>query len=90
MAVVLPDLFVPTVFSPNNDGINDFFQIRYTGTETFSLQVHDRWGRQAFSADSQNSAWDGTTNGANMAEGTYYYVLTIGENRYTGNVTLLR
>ena len=88
--VILPDLFVPNVFSPNNDGINDLFQVRYTGNETYFLQVHDRWGRKVFEANGSASAWDGTTNGAKMAEGTYYYVLTIGENRYNGNITLLR
>ncbi|MEM7657062.1 MAG: PKD domain-containing protein, partial [Bacteroidota bacterium] len=88
--VILPDLFVPNVFSPNGDGIGDTYFIQYTGVETFFLQIRDRWGRNIFESNGPASGWNGTFNGANMAEGTYYYVLSIGENRYTGNITLLR
>ena len=52
--VVEPDLMIPNVFSPNGDGVNDEYQVRYTGTDVFSIKVFDRWGRLFFEADAAN------------------------------------
>ncbi|MDX2284607.1 MAG: PKD domain-containing protein [Bacteroidia bacterium] len=92
VVIAIPDLFIPNVFSPNEDGVNDRFWVEYTGKDRFSLQVFDRWGRKMFGeeANAANS-WDGRTPEGGPAEvGVYYYVLQIGEQRFTGNVTLLR
>jgi gliding motility-associated-like protein len=80
------------VFSPNEDGVNDRFWVEYTGKDRFSIQIFDRWGRKMFEeeANAANS-WDGRTpEGGNAETGVYYYVLQIGGQRFTGNVTLLR
>jgi len=86
-----PDLFIPNVFSPNGDNINDRFEIVYTGVENFYLEVFDRWGRGYFKSDTPDNLWDGTTLDGNQAkEGVYFYSLSVGDKIIQGNVTLLR
>lgn len=89
--VFAPDLFIPNVFSPNDDGVNDVFEIVYTGKEDFSLELFDRWGRVVYTADRAIDTWNGIRETGDQApEGVYFYSLTIGDRTYTGNVTLLR
>jgi len=67
---------IPNVFTPNNDGHNDFFEIRLLNTETFSMEIYDRWGKLMFRTEDPNKYWDGKNNGNNVSEGVYYYVAT--------------
>lgn len=91
VVVYTPDLFIPNVFTPNADGVNDGFLVQYTGSQPFQINIYDRWGVMLFSSKNKTEAWDGTTGkGEAVAEGTYYYTVTIGGKDYTGNVTLLR
>ena len=91
IVVLEPDLFIPNVFSPNEDGINDQFVIRYTGVEQFRLEVYDRWGRQYYDSTIPDDGWPGTHDNGELApEGVYYYHLKIGGKDFTGNITLLR
>lgn len=86
-----PDLFIPNVFSPNGDNINDRFEIVYTGVENFHLEVFDRWGRAFFASDSPENLWNGTnSDGSEATVGVYYYALSVGNKIIRGNVTLLR
>jgi len=90
-SIFAPDLLIPNVFSPNGDGINDGYQIRYTGKEPFTMEIFDRWGRKMFEADARDKPWLGTDDNGNMAsDGVYYYSIQIGDKNYTGNVTLMR
>ena len=89
--VVIPEVMIPNVFTPNADGVNDGFMVRYNGTETFRLEIFDRWGKPFFSGDAADKTWDGfDMDGNKAAEGVYFYALKIGENTFTGNVTLMR
>lgn len=89
--VVVPGLLIPNVFSPNADGINDRFEVVYTGKEDFSLQVFDRWGKSVFETLSAGDMWDGAgPSGDGAHEGVYFYTLKIGDQSYTGNLTLVR
>lgn len=68
---------VPDVFTPNGDGINDFFEIKAENTSQYSIIIYDRWGREVFKSSNPTLYWDGKTeNGANAADGVYYYILT--------------
>lgn len=80
-------LVVYNEFSPNGDGVNDYFKIdcisRYPGN---TLQVYNRWGNIVFQTKSYKNDWDGTPNGRAMVQpedqlpvGTYYYVLDLGD-----------
>lgn len=80
-------LVVYNEFSPNGDGVNDYFKIdcisRYPNN---TLQVYNRWGNIVFEKRSYNNDWDGTPNGRAIVQkedqlpvGTYYYVLDLGD-----------
>jgi gliding motility-associated-like protein len=89
---------VPTVFSPNGDGVNDTFGIiGDPGTpRSFSLQVYNRWGQLLFNGERKFQVWDGRQFGGEVvSDGTYYWVLDYttedGQRiERTGHVTLLR
>jgi gliding motility-associated-like protein len=85
-----PDLFIPNVFTPNEDGINDVFGIEYSGNAPFNLQVFNRWGQKVYESNSALEPWDGRgSRGQLLSAGVYYYVLKIGEKEFKGNVTVL-
>ncbi|MDG1477134.1 MAG: gliding motility-associated C-terminal domain-containing protein [Vicingaceae bacterium] len=82
----------PSVFSPNNDGINDVFQIDIPEemASCVSLQIFNRWGSKIFESEGQNVAWDGRTTAAKKVPvGTYFYVLEINGILKKGSLTLL-
>ncbi|MFK7921065.1 MAG: PKD domain-containing protein [Bacteroidia bacterium] len=89
--VATPDLEIPNLLTPNDDGINDIFRVQYTGNESFNLTVFDRWGRSFYSSDSPQDAWEGNDpNGGKAVEGVYFYSLKLGDKIYRGNISLLR
>lgn len=71
-------LFVPNVFTPNNDGDNDTWYITHTGVKNLTCEIYDRWGLKIATFDGTTSAWDGKTKGGALsADGTYYYILNV-------------
>lgn len=92
--VVLKDIFIPNVFSPNGDSKNDEWVIRniadYTGTK---IQIFNRYGQKVFQHDNFIAPWDGTLNGKPLPVGTYYYILELAnksKTKYKGSITILR
>lgn len=89
-------LFIPNAFSPNNDGINDVFQVYTFGDKDYKLSIFDRWGAVIFISRDIRQGWDGTRNGKELAPGVYIYDLYIEyidrskPLRKQGSVTLLR
>ncbi|MCX7607134.1 MAG: gliding motility-associated C-terminal domain-containing protein [Bacteroidia bacterium] len=91
------EVLIPTVFSPNADGINDIWQIRAVGWERYSVFVYDRWGKQIWdNGGDPTRMWDGrNVQGREVPEGAYVYYFR-GTDRQgreqerTGTVTLLR
>ncbi len=89
--IFAPDLFIPNVFSPNNDNINDRFLVEYSGSQTFNIQIFDRWGAQHYDSNNKMEGWNGNSmNGKAVPEGGYFYRVRIGDREYTGDVTLVR
>lgn len=89
--VLDPNLQIPNVFTPNNDGIQDEYVIRYQGGETFQLDIYDRWGRPVYTGNQPDFGWDGYhPNGSPASEGVYFYTVTIGGRPFSGNLTLMR
>ena len=85
------DLTIPIVFTPNGDGLNDFFEILNLEYYQAEMVIFNRWGKKVFEhSDYFNNWWDG--QGA--PEGTYFYILTYtrGEERRMteGVVTIVR
>jgi len=65
---------VPTGFTPNGDGLNDYFYIMGGPFDQYDLRVFNEWGQQIFMSNSQSDKWDGTINGTKQPEGTYMYI----------------
>lgn len=90
---------VPNVFTPNNDGLNDYFfprQLLSRAVTSFEMQVFNRWGQLIFETRrADGRGWDGKLNGADQPSGVYVYLIKVGfvnnqGESYKGNVTLLR
>jgi gliding motility-associated-like protein len=77
---VVEGLIVPNVFTPNNDGWNDVFDVRTSAVGSFNLEIFNRWGNRIYENASPLISWDGTTQaGLEAPAGTYYYVITKAE-----------
>ncbi|MEN8201258.1 MAG: gliding motility-associated C-terminal domain-containing protein [Bacteroidota bacterium] len=92
---VIEDLRAYNVFTPNGDGINEYFEIQHA--ERFpeiQVEVYNRWGSLLYSSTGYDSStnWDGTTRGKEVPVGTYYYVIIPyrGAKPFTGHVTIIR
>ncbi len=73
---VIEDLFVPNVFTPNGDGINDAFHVSAGNMKEYALYIYNRWGEKIFESYSPNIDWTGTSDaGVPYPDGTYYYIL---------------
>ena len=89
--------FLPTMFSPNNDGQNDEFCVLTTPqcVMTMNLSVYNRWGELIFKSGQVEECWDGTYKGQPVNTGTYVYVFeaTLRDGRRVeqkGNITVTR
>ena len=90
---------VPNVFTPNNDGVNDYFFPRKflsRGVTSFRMSIYNRWGQQIYETTSTDGqGWDGALNGVAQPSGVYVYVIDVtfkdGQiEQHKGNVTILR
>lgn len=80
-------------FSPNDDGLNDVFDISgLTSDEGCRLTVMNRWGSTVYQVDDYQNDWRGTNQEGNpLPDGTYYYILQCGQKvRHQDAVTILR
>jgi gliding motility-associated-like protein len=96
------DVYIPNVFSPNNDDQNDVFFIKSDESVTLvkSMNIFDRWGelifnRSNFAPNESDLGWDGKFNGKSLMPGVYVYDIVVlttenKEYRYTGDITLIR
>lgn len=91
------EVFVPTIFSPNNDLNNDkleVFGFLYC-VQSYHFTVYDRWGELVFDTSIPSEFWDGTYKGKLMNSGTYFYKIEATMTDATevilsGNTTLVR
>lgn len=77
-AVTTCQLYVATAFTPNDDGINDRFVVKYNGDcemVKYSIKIFDRWGRLVYESENPEPsvAWDGTNDGKKVKEGVYMW-----------------
>ena len=90
-----PNIFTPTGFSPNGDGLNDGWEIDFIDMyPDCDVEIFNRWGQQLFYNQGYTQKWDGKYNGKDLPEGTYYYIIRLNHPAfpvpYTGPVTILR
>lgn len=70
-------LFVPSGFTPNNDGKNDLFKAEYgENVILFKLEVYNRWGQRVFHSNDIRQGWDGRINGILQPAGVYAWKIT--------------
>jgi gliding motility-associated-like protein len=89
------DVFVPNVFSPNNDGKNDLLLVYGNYIDKIEMRIFNQWGQQVALINSRTQGWNGTHNGTPQPVGVYMYVLraTMTDGRtidMKGSVTLIR
>jgi gliding motility-associated-like protein len=69
-------LEIPNVFSPNNDQVNDYFEVTTDGTTVYEFTVFTRSGTRIYHSLSPSILWDGKSiEGKELKEGTYYFVI---------------
>ena len=80
--IALMDLFIPQGFSPNDDGLYDYFIIKGINDRKFNFTVFNRWGNKVFEQKAHQIVWDGKSNIGNtkdsrdvLPSGTYYFTL---------------
>jgi gliding motility-associated-like protein len=90
---VLLEPEIPTAFSPNGDGINDVWNIKFISSYPGAvIQVFDRYGKRIFNSTGYNTPWDGKVNGSLVPAGVYYFIIDPknGRKARTGSVTVIR
>jgi gliding motility-associated-like protein len=97
---VIPEfeIYVPNAFSPNGDGVNDVFMMKFDGLSIFDfrISIFDRWGGVVFSGDGVSVGWDGKMAGKDCPGGVYVYKIVFeadgvpGQQERTGVVMLVR
>lgn len=90
------ELFLPTAFSPNGDGLNDVFGISNAVVinELYSFEILDRWGNIVFATDEPEAQWDGLYQGNPVNSNTFVYKIAYRCKQEdlvkTGTVTIMR
>lgn len=70
-----PDIFIPTAFTPNRDGLNDVLTPKAAGLRQFLyFRIYNRWGQMLFSTNEQDKGWNGTFGGEKQPSGTYVFI----------------
>jgi gliding motility-associated-like protein len=89
------EVYIPNIFSPNNDGINDGLYIRGQHIKEAHFTVYNRWGEVVFETVNLTIGWKGQYKNKDCAEGVYFYVAEVtfesGESKVKkGSVSLVR
>ncbi len=97
---VIPEfnVYVPNAFTPDGDGLNEFFTISGTAIVEADLEIFDRWGASLYWGENLaplTKGWDGNFNGGPVPQGTYAYRLVIRDvfnlvHEYHGHINLIR
>jgi gliding motility-associated-like protein len=93
ITITVKALIIPNGFSPNGDGVNDYFEITGIGEyNNVKLNVFNRWGNQIYESTDYKNDWNGKNmSGENLSDDTYFYTLEIpNKNTFKGYVILKR
>jgi gliding motility-associated-like protein len=89
-------LLMPNAFTPNNDGVNDVFRVKYPfAVKDFSFIIFNRYGQPVFETSDINKGWDGTFKSSPQGNGAYVWIIRLintdeSVESQTGTVLLLR
>jgi gliding motility-associated-like protein len=89
------NVYVPNAFTPNGDGINDFFRVVATRVKTYHIYIYNRWGELLFESQNMEEMWGGLYRMEKVPQDVYtYFIEVVGENdkKYStaGTVVLYR
>jgi gliding motility-associated-like protein len=99
--VVLTDcssIFIPNIFTPNGDGINDVFEVQARGTSQYELKIFNRWGVKIFESANPDQPWTGGGD-YYVPDGVYFWTIVainlnnepmLDEKHSNGTVTVVR
>jgi gliding motility-associated-like protein len=90
-----PNLFSPTAFTPNGDGLNDIFNVFGQYIQVFEMSIFNRWGEMMYNTTDIEQGWNGFYKGNLLPEGTYVFRATITDQagrsfERSGTILLLR
>lgn len=89
-------LQMPTAFSPNNDGNNDIFRIKYPfPVKQFNMAIYNRWGQKIFESSDIYKGWNGSYKGTPASTGTYIWIIALTDaegktQNAKGSILLIR
>lgn len=86
--------WVPTAFTPNGDGINEYFKAEAYGLTSIRMEIHNRWGELMRVFDDIDDVWDGTHHNSRCPNGSYSYSAVTRdvrgfEHKYMGSLMLI-
>jgi gliding motility-associated-like protein len=76
------DCFVPTLFTPNGDGVNDVLIVPCLETDKYpdnKIYIFNEWGAAVYTSSPYQNDWDGTISGESLPVGTYFYIMDFGD-----------
>jgi len=90
-------VYIPNIFTINNDNINEKFVPSINGiqTESYKMRIYDRWGKLLFLTNNYKDGWDGTYSGHFVQSDIYSYKISYltpsgNEEIHVGKVTLVK
>lgn len=90
-------VFIPNAFTPNGDGVNDYFRFEGVGIKSFEAEIFNRWGERVFAWDSNSDVpgWDGRNSGKDSKMDAYIYRIRVIDMRdqshfFTDQFSLVR
>jgi len=79
------DIFIPSAFTPNHDGLNDIIRPTLIGIKQFNyFRIYNRWGQMIYNTSATNHGWDGSFSGNQQPSGSYVYMAQAID--YTGRI----
>ena len=89
------DVTIPNIFTPNNDGVNDFFEIKSNGFDALTCTIYNRHGGLVYRYFGLKGFWDGYTHsGEQCVDGVYFIILELtkqdgSKESFQGHVQLI-
>lgn len=91
------EVYVPTAFTPDNNGLNDVFKPEYMGLQSddYKFQIYNRWGELVFETTDRNAGWNGRFKDKPCEQDVYVWIIRgelVGNKKIilNGTVTLVR
>lgn len=87
--------YIPNSFTPDNNGVNDYFQGYGTSIKAYEMKIFNRWGTAIFTTESYDAPWNGKTGGTPVPSDVYVYKIKVTDlydkvHNYVGRVSVIR